>query len=109
MIDGTPARLLMFVWSSAVEPAVAGVLGEVDRRRDADRERDDPDDDPDLERADQGRQDAGVRGSSRRDAGQEVAVQPGQAADQDVEQQHDQGEEQDPDRHDAQARRRSCR
>ena len=38
----------------------------------------------DLEGADQGRQDAGPLGPARRDAGQELQVQPRQAADQDV-------------------------
>ena len=34
-------------------------------------------------------------GPARRDAGQEVDVQPGQAADEDVDEQHDQREQQE--------------
>ena len=86
----------------AVHPAVGRVLVEVDGRRDPHREGDDADDDPDHQRADQGGQDAGVRWSSRRATGDELPVEPGQAACEDIDQQHDQGEEQDPDRHDAQ-------
>ena len=58
MIDGTPARLLMFVWSRRFRRESRGVLDEVDRGRDADREGDQPDDDADLEGADERRQDA---------------------------------------------------
>ena len=86
----------------AVHPAIGRVLVEVDGRRDPHREGDDADDDPDHQRADQGGQDAGVRRSSRRATGDELPVEPGQAANEDIDQQHDQGEEQDPDRHDAQ-------